>query len=95
MARTHCLGRRELGRWNSCRCLTRPDFFGAEKGGVVQLSSMQRRMCASGAQGQGGERMSKRGRSGAGQGVRGLPLVGVGMGVVVRWVVGVVGECWG
>ena len=56
----------------------RPDFSGAEKGGVVQLSSMQRRMCASGAQGQGGERMSKRGRSGAGQGVRGLPLVDVG-----------------
>ena len=52
-------------------------FCGAEKGGVVQLSRMQRCMCASG---QSGERVSKSGKSGAGQEVRGSKLVVVGGG---------------
>ena len=58
----------------------RPVFCGAEKGGVVQLSRMQWCMCASGAQGQGGERVLKSGKSGAGQEVRGSKLVVVGGG---------------
>ena len=56
----------------------RPDFCGAEKGGVVQLSRMHRRRWASGAQAQGGERKLKRGKLGAGREVSGSKLVVVG-----------------
>ena len=58
----------------------RPVFCVAEKGGVVQLSRMQRYVCASGAQGQGGERVLKGCKSGAGREVRGTELVVVGVG---------------
>ena len=56
----------------------RPDFCGAEKGGVVQLSKMHRRRWASGAQTQGGERKLKRGELGGGREVSGSKLVVVG-----------------
>ena len=56
----------------------RPDFCGAEKGGVVQLSRMHRRRWASGAQAHGGERKLKMDKFGAGVVVSGLKLVVVG-----------------
>ena len=55
-----------------------PDFSGVEKGGVVQLSRLHRRRCASVDHTQGGERRLKWDKFGAGHEVSGSKLVVVG-----------------